>query len=70
MTRYRCVCPNCTAYITSAEEPIRANNIDAWEQWWEAWTAECQEYLASPCPHHGDGIEDIQEYQQYKERCV
>jgi len=66
-TRYRCVCPDCTAYITSTEEPLPSDNVHAWEWWWEAWNEECRDFLAGPCPHHGEGIENLWEYRQYED---
>ena len=79
MTCYRCVCSICTAYISSAEEPLHGV-VDAWR---EEWEEECEEFLSLPCSEHvGHPYEDAREHEYhtgreeyfarlyYGERCV
>jgi len=66
MTEYRCVCPQCTAYISSGSEPIPWEGLDEWQN---DWHDECEQWLAEHECGVGplDGIEKPSEFARFEQ---
>lgn len=63
MTSYRCVCPQCTAYITSGESR-RWESEEDFQEW---WAKECETFLKThTCGEYdGDNVENQREFDRY-----
>ena len=57
------MCSVCTGYIESSPEPPLTER-DAHYKWFLDFTERTADFLGRGCPHYGDGITDVDQFEK------